>query len=97
MDPKNLADLDLTIYSAPWCGDCRKLDRWLASEGLSFPNIDIEADPAAADRLERETGRQAIPFVLVSGKRWVPGYHKELPGRFDANRFVGDILAAAEG
>lgn len=91
MNAQNLAGLDLVIYSAPWCGDCRRLERWLRTESLSFPKVDIESDPKAADRLERETGKRAIPFVLVNGKDWVPGYHKELPSRFDPERFVQDV------
>ena len=94
MDPQALADLDLIVYSAPWCGDCRRLDRWLAVEGLTLPKVDISASPEAADRLERETGKQAIPFVLVNGKRWVRGYHLERPGRFDGGLFIQEILAA---
>lgn len=96
MSHPSLSGLDLIIYSAPWCGDCMRLDRWLASEGLSFPKVDISADPEAAERLERETGKQAIPFVLVNGTRWVPGYHKDLPSRFDGDRFVAEIQAAAK-
>lgn len=95
MSAKNLAGLDLVIYSSAWCGDCRRLDRWLDAEGLSFPKVDIESDPGGADRLERETGKRAIPFVLVNGKRWVPGYHKDLPNRFDPERFVREILGEA--
>lgn len=96
MEARELKNLDLVIYSAAWCGDCQRLDRWMKAEGLSLPKVDIEADPSAADRLERETGKTAIPFVLVNGNRWVPGYHKDLPSRFDADRFIGEILAAAK-
>lgn len=90
-----IAALDLVVFSAPWCSDCKRLERWLTSEGLAFPKVDIESSPEAAERLERETGKRAIPFVLVNGERWVPGYHKDLPTRFDPDRFVREILAAA--
>lgn len=96
-DPQELRGLDLVIYSAPWCSDCRRLDRWLEAQGLAFPVVDIEADPEAAERLERETGKRAIPFVLVNGRRWIPGYHRELAARFDPARFMAEILAAARG
>lgn len=96
MDPKTLATLDLVVYSAPWCGDCRRLDRWMAQAGLVLPKVDIEADAAAAERLERETGKRAIPFVLVNGERWVRGYHKELPSRFDEGVFIREILETAK-
>ena len=95
MTSANLFNLDLIIYSAPWCGDCLRLDRWLKSEGLAFPKVDIEADPDGANRLEQETGKRAIPFVLVNGRRWVPGYHKDLQIRFDPERFVREIQDAA--
>lgn len=96
-DPQELRSLDLQIFSAPWCSDCRRLDRWLEAQGLAFPVVDIEAQPGAAERLERETGKRAIPFVLVNGRQWVAGYHKDLPIRFDPERFVAEVLAAAKG
>jgi len=96
-DPSDLRGLDLVIYSTAWCGDCRRLDRWLAQQDLHLPKVDIDADTAAADRLERETGKRAIPFFLVNGKRWVRGYHRELPQRLDGDLLVEELLAAAEG
>jgi glutaredoxin len=96
MDPKTLMNLDVVVYSAPWCGDCRRLERWMAEAGITLPKVDIEAQPEAAERLERETGKRAIPFLLVNGHRWVPGYHKDLPSRFDPARFVAEVHAASE-
>lgn len=93
--PKDLAKLDITLYSAGWCPDCKRLEAWMAREGLAFPKVDIEADPAAAERLERETGKRAIPFLLVNGRTWVRGYHKELPTRFDPALFLQEVEAAA--
>ena len=93
--PKDLAGLDITLYSAGWCPDCRRLESWMVREGLAFPKVDIEAEPEAAERLERETGKRAIPFLLVNGRVWVRGYHKELPTRFDASLFVREVLEAS--
>ena len=93
--PKDFAELDITVYSADWCPDCRRLDAWMDREGLRFPKVDIEAEPEAAERLERETGKRAIPFVLVNGRAWVRGYHRELPARFDPALFVQEVEAAA--
>ncbi|MBS1784766.1 MAG: glutaredoxin family protein [Acidobacteria bacterium] len=93
--PKDLAGLDLTIYSAGWCPDCRRLESWMQREGLHFPVVDIESEEGAAERLERETGKRAIPFALVNGRTWVRGYHKELPTRFDPSLFVQEVLEAA--
>lgn len=87
---------DLAIYSAAWCPDCTRLKRWLAGSGLATREIDIESVAGAAAKLEAETGKRAIPFVLVDGARWVRGYHKELPGRFDPRLFLEELRAAIE-
>ena len=94
--PSALQGLDLQVYSATWCGDCRRLERWLAENQVSYVKVDIATSPDAAERLERETGKRAIPFILVNGKRWVRGYHRELPGRFDPELLLQEILAATQ-
>jgi glutaredoxin len=93
--PTQLETLDLQVFSATWCPDCRRLERWLSDHGVVHSVVDIEAVPGAADRLEAETGKKAIPFILVDGKTWVRGYHRELPQRFDPDMLVRELLAAA--
>jgi glutaredoxin len=92
----DLKGLDLAVYSATWCPDCRRLEAWLADHKIVHTKVDIETVPGAAEKLEVETGKRAIPFVLVGGQRWVRGYHKELPQRLDGNLLVEELLAAAQ-
>ena len=92
--PSDLHSLDLQVFSAPWCPDCRRLERWLQENGVPHTPVDIEAVPGAAERLEAETGKRAIPFILVNGKTWVRGYHRELPQRLDPAILVQELLAA---
>lgn len=90
-----LENLQLQVFSAAWCADCRRLEGWLTANGVAHTTVDIEAVPGAAERLEAETGKTAIPFILVDGKTWVRGYHRELPQRFDPALLVRELLAAA--
>jgi glutaredoxin len=92
----DLKGLELAVYSATWCPDCRRLEAWLARHGVVHSKVDIETVPGAAEKLEAETGKRAIPFVLVDGRRWVRGYHKELPQRFDGDLFMEELLAARQ-
>jgi glutaredoxin len=94
--PEDLHGQDLEVYSASWCADCRRLDRWLAENQVFHRKVDIENVPGAADRLERETGKRAIPFILVGGRRWVRGYHKEIPSRFDPEILIRELLEASK-
>ncbi|HJW34267.1 MAG TPA: glutaredoxin family protein [Holophagaceae bacterium] len=91
---QDLAGLDLQVYSATWCPDCRRLEVWLAAEAVPHTKVDIELEEGAAEKLEAETGKRAIPFILVNGKRWVRGYHKELPQKLDPALLIQELLAA---
>jgi glutaredoxin len=88
---------DLAVFGATWCPDCSRLDGMLAAEKVRHRLVDIEADAAAAERLVRETGKRAIPYLLVDGKAWVRGYHKELPSRLDGALLLKELSAAVGG
>jgi len=87
-----LQDKELQVYTAAWCPDCRVLNRWLAANDIPHVKVDIETTEGAAEKLEQETGKRAIPFILVNGKHWVRGYHREVPSRFDADTLVRELL-----
>lgn len=95
-DPSLLKSLDLQVFTAAWCPDCRRLEAWLAANGVPHTAVDIEQVPGAAERLQRETGKTAIPFLLVNGKTWVRGYHRELPQRLDPDLLVQELVAAGQ-
>ena len=65
--------MQLTVYSAPWCADCREAKRVLDKHQIAYQEIDIEATPGAADEVIRHTGKRAIPQFVIDGK-WVQPY-----------------------
>lgn len=93
-DLKFLEGHDIAVYSFASCPDCVRLKRWMQAHGFPHRDVDIDADPAEADRLERETGKMAVPFLLVDNRSWVRGYHKEIPGRFDPKVFLEELQSA---
>ena len=69
--------MDLKVYSAPWCGDCREAKRFLDRYKIPYTEIDIEKTPGAADEVVRHVGKRAIPQFVIDGT-WVQPYK---PGR----------------
>ncbi|NUR89733.1 MAG: mycoredoxin [Nonomuraea sp.] len=56
----------LTVYSTTWCGPCKRLKSQLAREGISFDEVDIERDPAAAEFvMSVNNGNQTVPTVVI--------------------------------
>jgi glutaredoxin len=69
--------MDLILYSAAWCRDCREAKRFLESHKIPYQEIDIENSPGAADEVVRHVGKRAIPQFVIDGK-WVQPYR---PGK----------------
>lgn len=65
--------MELIVYSAPWCGDCREAKRWLQRHNIPYREINIEQVPGAAEEVVRNTGKRAIPQFVLNG-RWVQPY-----------------------
>ncbi|MFD6674209.1 mycoredoxin Mrx1 [Rhodococcus zopfii] len=54
----------LTMYSTTWCGYCRSLKTQLDANGIAYTEIDIEADPAAAEFVGSVNGgNHVVPTV----------------------------------
>lgn len=57
---------DLTMYSTVWCGYCRRLKAQLDRAGITFHEVDIEHDEAAASFVAGVNGgNQTVPTVLL--------------------------------
>ncbi|OBC14905.1 glutaredoxin-like protein [Mycobacterium sp. 852013-50091_SCH5140682] len=54
----------LTMYTTSWCGYCRRLKTALRAEGISWTEVDIEGDPAAAEFVGSVNGgNHVVPTV----------------------------------
>lgn len=65
--------MELIVYSAPWCGDCREAKRFLAKHNIAYKEINIEEVPGAAQEVIARTGKRAIPQFVIDGT-WVQPY-----------------------
>ena len=58
------SDALLTMYTTSWCGFCFRLKTALKAEGISYTEVDIESDPAAAEYvMSVNRGNQTVPTL----------------------------------
>ncbi|QMV17770.1 glutaredoxin family protein [Granulicella sp. 5B5] len=65
--------MDLKLYTADWCRDCREAKRFLTTHSIPFTEVNIETTPGAAQEVIAHTGKRAIPQFVLNGK-WVQPY-----------------------
>jgi mycoredoxin len=59
-----MSDAPLTVYTTSWCGFCHRLKTVLKSDGISYDEVDIEQDPAAAEFVGSVNGgNRTVPTV----------------------------------
>jgi mycoredoxin len=55
----------ITMYSADWCGDCRRSKRLLNELNVEYTIIDVDADESAAEKvIEINGGMKSIPVIV---------------------------------
>jgi mycoredoxin len=65
--------MEITIYTAFWCPECRVAKHFLQEHNLAYKEIDIEKTPGAAEEVVKHTGKRAVPQFVIDGE-WVQPY-----------------------
>ena len=84
--------MEITVYSASWCRDCREAKKFLAQHNIPYKEIDIENTPGAADEVFENVGKRAIPQFVIDGK-WVQPYR---PGRGFLYEEMSELLGVKQ-
>lgn len=59
----------ITIYTAPWCPDCRRAKTFLKERGVDYSEVNIEEDPSGEDIvMKANDGKRKIPTFEVAGR-----------------------------
>jgi mycoredoxin len=60
----NASGASLTMYTTPWCGYCHRLKTTLKASGITYDEVDIEQDIAAAEFVGSVNGgNHTVPTV----------------------------------
>jgi mycoredoxin len=84
--------MELTMYSASWCRDCREAKRFLAKHNITYKEIDIESVPGASENVIANVGKRAIPQFVIDGK-WIQPYR---PGEGFLHDEMAELLGVAQ-
>ena len=69
--------MNVQVYTASWCRDCRAAKEFLDTHGIGYTEINVDANQVASDELVRHVGKRAIPQLVIDGE-WFQPYK---PGR----------------
>jgi hypothetical protein len=58
--------MEVLMYTAPWCRDCRETKRYLDAHQIAYSEIDIEAVPGASDEVLRRHSPTRPRWRVVS-------------------------------
>jgi glutaredoxin len=57
-----------TLFSANWCGYCKKAKAYLSAKGVAYRDVDIDS-PDGAKAFFAAGGGGGVPLLLVDGQR----------------------------
>jgi glutaredoxin len=64
--------MNVQMYSAAWCRDCRAAKQFLQANGIAYTEINVDLDPAASAEVMRHVGKRAIPQLVIDGEWFQP-------------------------
>ncbi len=81
---------NITMYSADWCGDCRRSKRLMDSLDVEYTIIDVEADPSASDKvIEINGGQRSIPVIVFpDGTHLTEPSDNDLKAKLEALKII---------
>jgi len=68
--------MKIKVYSTPACPYCYALKDFLREHKIEFEDIDVSADPKAAEEMIRKSGQMGVPVTEIDGEI-VVGFDKE--------------------
>ena len=58
----------VVMYSASWCGVCKRAKRYFQKQGIPFAEYDVEKSSKGKSEY-RKLGARGVPVILVGNKR----------------------------
>lgn len=81
---------EIIMYSADWCGDCRRSKRLMDSLNVKYIIIDVEKDVSASDKvIEINGGVRSIPVIMFpDGTHMTEPSDNDLKAKLEALKII---------
>lgn len=63
----------VVMYATGWCPYCSRARMLLASKGVHYDEIDVDAVPGARDEMRQRAHRSSVPQIFI-GDRHIGGF-----------------------
>ncbi len=67
---------DVKVYSTPGCPSCKALKGFLKENKIEFEDINVAADPDAANEMIEKSGQMSVPVIDIDGTV-IAGFKKD--------------------
>lgn len=58
---------NVTIYSTPWCGWCRRTKDYFKQHNVPYTEKDVAADTAAREEMVAKSQQLGVPVIDIDG------------------------------
>lgn len=59
---------NVTIYSTPWCGWCRRTKEYFKQHNVVYTEKDVAADAAAREEMVAKSQQLGVPVIDIDGE-----------------------------
>ncbi len=89
--------IQIQMYGADWCPDCRRAKSFLNDNNIIYDFIDVDLDEEATKRVESiNNGKRIIPTVIINGKSYTNPTNAELASVLGINEEYRIVVYGAD-
>ncbi|MEA2104961.1 MAG: glutaredoxin domain-containing protein [Candidatus Cloacimonadota bacterium] len=63
-----IANKRVILFTSPYCSWCKKAKVYMKRNHVRFKEVDVSKDATAARDLQRRTGQQGVPVILINNR-----------------------------
>ncbi len=71
----NRDDNPVIVYTTPTCHFCGAVKEYLKDKKVAYKEVNVQADPAAADEMIKKSGQMGVPVIDIDDQI-VIGFNK---------------------